>query len=371
MFFWRSIALTVAALLFANTANSQDTTKIPEEEGVVRIDTELVDVPLSVRDKNGRPLIDLKRASFRIFEDGKSQEIAEFATTTAPFEIAVLLDTSGSTRSDVETIRRATQHFIDSLRPGDRVAIISFRSETDGQRSFAVTEIVAKLTDDRNELRDALSRVGTSNGTPYYDALVSVVEQVFRDEPRGEFRGRRALVALTDGVDSTSSSGFNEANELLERSGIASYFIRVDTRPFFEDNLMGDCQTAIRFSSAQMKRYYASFDPKANVEKTTDFCKLGEFERLAISKSLYEVADTEMRTLAVRSGGRIFEASGLSEARAAFKQVAAEIGTRYSIGYYSSNEKKDGAYRKIRVEIKGLPAGATVLARDGYRAPGN
>lgn len=371
MFCLRFCSMTVAVLLFANAASSQDTTKVPEEEGVVRIDTELVDVPLSVRDKNGRPLTDLKRENFRIFEDGKSQEIAEFSTTTAPFEIAVLLDTSGSTRSDLDTIRRAAQHFIDSLRSGDRVAIVSFRSETEGNKSVAVSEIVSKLTDDRNDLREALTRVGTSNGTPYYDALIGVIEQVFREQANGEFRGRRALVALTDGVDSTSSSGFEEANELLEKSGIASYFIRVDTRPFFEDNLMGDCQTAIRFSSAQMKRYYASFDPNANIEKITDFCKLGEFERLAISKRLYEVADIEMRTMAVRSGGRIFEAAGLSEARTAFKHVAAEIGTRYSLGYYSSNDKKDGAYRRIRVEIKGLPVGATVLTRDGYRGPRN
>lgn len=370
--FARSLGfLLLTAALFCVQSFAQDKTKIPEEEGVVRVETDLVDVPISVQDKSGRPILSLKRANFRVFEDGVLQDIAEFSTTSAPYEIAVLLDTSGSTRSVLETIRRAAQHFIDSLRPGDRVAIIAFRTGTEDNRPIAVSEVVSFMTGDRNELRESLGRVGTSNGTPYYDALISVVERVFRDEAKNEFRGRRALVALTDGVDSASSSGFEEARELLEKSGIASYFIRVDTRPFFEDNLMGDCQTAIRFSQAQIKRYYASFDPKTGMERTFDFCKLGEFERLAISKRLYEVADEEMKMLAKTSGGRIFEITGLSDARTAFRQVAEEIGTKYSIGYYPKNEKHDGSYRRLRVELKGVPAGAVVASREGYQAPRN
>jgi Ca-activated chloride channel family protein len=72
--------------------------------------------------------------------------------------------------------------------------------------------------------------------------------------------------------------------------------------------------------------------------------------------------------LAKTSGGKVFPVADLSEARAAFKSVADEIGTKYSLGYYSSNEKRDGSYRKIRVELKGVPAGTTVRAREGYTA---
>jgi VWFA-related protein len=360
LFFLLALDLGVSAQIVKPT---------PEEETeVVRVDTELVDVPVVVQDRSGKPILNLKGSNFVIFEDGKRQEIAEFATTSAPFEIALLLDTSGSTRSELETIRRAAQYFIDSLRPGDRVAIVSFRSEVADGRSLAVSDVITGLTDDRDSLRDALGRVTTSNGTPYYDAVIKIVESVFKDKPADAFRGRRALVALTDGVDSTSAVGFDEAKYLLGESGIANYFIRVDTRPFFEENLMGDCQTAIRFSQAQIRRYYASFGARSNVERTMDFCKIGEFERLAISKRLYELADIEMKQLATTSGGRIFEAGDLSDARTAFKQVADEIGTKYSLGYYSSNEKRDGTLRKIRIELKGLPAGASVRGRDSYTA---
>lgn len=363
----------IVILLALNTAVFAQIVKptppTPEEETeVVRIDTELVDVPVAVQDKAGKPILNLKGLNFVIFEDDKKQEIAEFAATSAPFEIALLLDTSGSTRSELKTIRRAAQYFIDSLRPGDRVAIVSFRSEVADGRSLAVSEVITQLTEDRESLRAALARVTTSNGTPYYDAVIKIVESVFKAKPSEEFRGRRAMVALTDAVDSTSSSGFEEAKDLLGSSGVANYFIRVDTRPFFEENLLGDCQTAIRFSQAQIRRYYSSFGARSNVERTMDFCKIGEFERLAISKRLYELADVEMSHLAKMSGGRIFEAGDLNDARSAFKQVADEIGTKYSLGYYSTNEKRDGTVRRIRIELKGLPPGATVRSRDSYTA---
>ena len=148
-----------------------------------------------------------------------------------------------------------------------------------------------------------------------------------------------------------------------------SFFIQVNTRPFFEENLLGDCTGAIRFSQAQIRRYYKTFGAGAKIERTDDFCRLGDFERLAISKKLYEIADTEMGQMAKTSGGKVFPVADLGEARSAFKNVADEIGTKYSLGYYSSNEKRDGTFRKIRVELKGAPPGATIRAREGYTAP--
>ena len=363
--------LFLLALSFGTGVFGQDKKPKDEEDEVVRVDTELVEVPVVVTDKLGKPLLNLKQANFTIYEDGKTQELADFAATSAPFEVALLLDTSGSTRSDLQLIQRAAQAFIDSLRPGDRVSIISFKIGSDGQKTTAVPDLVSDLTDNRTALKSALERVTTSNGTPYYDGLLKIIEEVFDQAPKEEFRGRRALVALTDGVDSTSLASFDEVREGLERAGVIGYFIQVDTRPFFESELLGPCETAIRFSQAQIRRYYRSFGAKSNVEQTTDFCRLGEFERLAISKKLYEIADFEMNAVARQSGGRIFPAGDLSEARNAFKSVAAEIGTKYSLGYYSSNGKRDGSYRKIRVELRGLPAGAQVRAREGYTAPTN
>ena len=346
-------------------------TKPAEKEEVIKVDTQLVEVPLVITDKSGRPILNLKQSNFALFEDGKPQEILEFSTTTAPFEVALLLDTSGSTRADLQLIQRSADNFISSLRPGDRVAIISYAQGKQNSGVPAVVEITTNLTDDRKALADALQRVTTSNGTPYYDSLSEIADKIFATAPEEKFRGRRALVALTDGVDSTSIGDFDEAREKLEKDGVISFFIQVNTRPFFEENLLGDCAGAIRFSQSQIRRYYRSFGSKANVDQTDDFCKLGDFERLAMSKTLYEIADTEMDKLAKTSGGKVFSVGDLSEARAAFKSVADEIGTKYSLGYYSSNDKRDGTYRKIKIDLRNVPPGTVVRAREGYTAPAN
>jgi Ca-activated chloride channel family protein len=343
--------------------------KLPEKEEVIRVDTQLVDVPLSVVSATGSPVRGLKAANFVVYEDGKRQEIADFSTAAEPFEVALLLDTSGSARADLQLIRRAAQEFVASLRPGDRVAVIAYNTDRKTGQAFAVSEVISPLTGDRQVLRSAIDNVQTSNGTPYYDSLMQVAEQVFRRPPTDEFRGRRAMVALTDGVDSTSGAAFPEAKQELERLGIISFFIKVDTREFFEETLLGDCQSAIRFSSAQIQRYYRSIAAKPGMEKAVNFCQLGDFERLAISKKLYDMADAEMKELAEVSGGKVFPVSDLTDARNAFKSVADEIGTKYTLGYYPSNESRDGAYRKIKVELKGVPAGAKVRTRDGYTAP--
>lgn len=367
--------LLLIQLLLAAVAGvfCQDKNPAPKavDDQIIRVDTELVEVPVVVTDRAGRPILNLKQANFSILEDGKVQQISDFGASSAPFEVALLLDTSGSARGELQLIQRAAQNFINSLRPGDRVAIIAFRTDVSGGRSAPISEVLSPLTGDRSALLVSLQNLKTSNGTPYYDSLATVAERVFAGPAKAEFRGRRALVALTDGVDSTSSADFEEARELLARTGIICYFVQVNTRDFFEENLLGDCQAAIRFSAAQIRRYYKKIAGGSKLETTSDFCQLGDFERLAISKKLYELAADEMGALAKTSGGKVFPVADLSEARAAFKNVADEIGTKYSLGYYSSNEKRDGTYRRITVGVKGLPPGTQIRAREGYTAPAN
>jgi Ca-activated chloride channel homolog len=364
-------ARIVLLLIYVSVLIVDLSAQTDKDEEVIRVDTQLVDVPILVTDKAGKPLLNLKENNFVVYEDGKKQDISEFAATNAPFEVALLLDTSGSTRSDLALIQRSAANFIASLRPGDRVSIISYRTERNDTQAFAVSEVLNPLTDDREKLKTVLDSVKTSNGTPYYDSLLQVVEKVFDKPAKDDFRGRRALVALTDGVDSVSISEFDEVKEEFEKAGVTSYFIQVNTRDFFEESLLGDCRSAIRFSVAQIRRYYRVYYPRTNVEKTFNFCQIGDFERLAISKGLYELADKQMSALARGSGGRVFPVADLSEARNAFKMVADEIGTKYSLGYYSSNEKRDGTYRKIRIELKNVPVGSQIRAREGYTAPGN
>ena len=303
-----------------------------DENDVVRIETQLVSVPAVVTDRTGRPLTGLKAADFQVFEDGRPQKIANFSTTEAPFEVALLFDTSGSTREDVGLIRRAALAFVEALRPGDRVAILAFNTKQDGSEALAVAELKSPLTDDRDLLREAVESVGASNGTPFYDSLEKVARDVFRDRPTEQTRGRRALVALTDGVDSTSESDFEEARELLKRAGVVSYFVQVNTEDYVEERLMQDCEDdgALRLSRVQLQRYRRLVAPGAAAEDFSNFCRMGQFERMHVSRTLYRMARDEMTRLARESGGKTFPAADLRDARRAFRQVAEDIGTQYS-----------------------------------------
>ena len=351
----------------------QQTNSSAEEVGegdVVRVETQLVSVPAVVTDRNGRPLTGLRAENFSVLEDGKPQTVTNFATAEAPFEIALLLDTSGSTREELGLIRDAANAFISALRPGDRVAIVAFKNAPRNGSPLATVDVISPLNDDRKALRQAIDNLGTSNGTPFYDALGRVADQVFRDPPREEVRGRRAVVALTDGVDSTSDSGYDEARAKLLRAGVACYFIQLSTEDYVEDRLLKDCQDdgRLTLSAKQLERFRQLFVPQAQKEDYQDFCRLGQFERMDISRQLYNLARSEMSEMSRASGGKNFAAATLQDARAAFAQVANEIGTQYSLGYYPANKSRDGKFRQIKVELRGVKD-ASVRARDGYYAP--
>jgi VWFA-related protein len=352
--------------------NQQQTNSSGEEVGegdVVRVETQLVTVPAVVTDRNGRPLAGLRAENFVVLEDGKEQRVTNFATTEAPFEIALLLDTSGSTREELGLIRDAANAFINALRSGDRVGIVAFNNAPRNGSPVATVEVLSGLESDRKVLRAAIENLGTSNGTPFYDGLGRVADQVFRDPPSKEMRGRRAVVALTDGVDSSSDSGYEDARAKLARAGVACYFIQVSTEDYVEERLLKDCQDdgRLTLSAKQLERFRSLFAPQAQKEDYQDFCRMGQFERMDISRQLYNLARKEMGEMARASGGRAFAAGNQQEARAAFAQVADEIGTQYSLGYYPSNKTRDGRFRQIKVEMRGVKD-ASVRAREGYYA---
>jgi len=353
------------------SANDQKQSDEVDENDVVRVDTQLVAVPTFVTNTLGRPVSSLTKQNFLVFEDGQKQTISNFGTTDVPFEIALLLDTSGSTRADVNLIRQAANAFINALRPGDRVAIIAFKNQRTDTATVANVDVLTTLTDDRKVLAASIENLGSSSGTPYYDALAKIADQIFREPPRAELRGRRAVVALTDGVDSTSDSVYEEAREKLLRAGVACYFIQVNTEDFVEDRLLRDCRDdgRLTLSARQLQRYRRIFNPQARSDDYDNFCQMGQFEKMQISRDLYSLARKEMNDLARLSGARNFEAADLQQARAAFARVAADIGTQYSLGYYPTNKARDGKYRKIRVEVVGVKDKNEVHAREGYYAP--
>ena len=134
---------------------------------------------------------------------------------------------------------------------------------------------------------------------------------------------------------------------------------------------MKDCRDdgQLTLSQRQIERYRRIFFPSAKAENFNGFCQMGPFERMSISRELYNLARREMNDLAKRSGGRSFVAATLPDARAAFARVAADIGTLYSLGYYPTNKARDGKYRAIKLEVRGVKDKTEIRARDGYYAP--
>src|SRR5207253_5592753 len=133
------------------------------EGDVVRVETQLVTVPAVVTDRNGHPLTALRAENFVVFEDGKAERLTNFATTETPFEIALLLDTSGSTREELGLIRDAANAFINALRSGDRIALVAFNNAPGNGSALATVELLSPLTDKRVVLRNAIANLGTSN----------------------------------------------------------------------------------------------------------------------------------------------------------------------------------------------------------------
>src|SRR5260370_6219133 len=146
-----------------NTSPTNQQQKSAAEEvsegDVVRVETQLVTVPAVVTDRNGHPLTGLKAENFVVLEDGKPEHLTNFATTETPFEIALLLDTSGSTREELGLILDAANAFISALRPGDRVAIVAFNN-TSRNGSLATVEVGSPLAEDRPAQRGARYQVG-------------------------------------------------------------------------------------------------------------------------------------------------------------------------------------------------------------------
>jgi VWFA-related protein len=199
---------------------------------------------------------------------------------------------------------------------------------------------------------------------------LKIGDEVFAAPADDQFRGEVAVRGSHGGVDSSSNSDIGEARARLARAGVASYFIQVSTEDYVEDRLLKDCQDdgRLTLSAKQLERFRRLFVPSAQRDDYSDFCRLGQFERMDISRQLYNLARREMDQLARTSGGRNFEAATLQQASAAFAQVANEIGTQYSLGYYPSDKTRDGRYRQIKVELRGVKD-ANVRARDGYYAP--
>src|SRR6478672_4190168 len=154
---------------------------------IIKVNTTLVTIPVSVMDRDGRYVPNLRKEDFRLWEDGVEQQVAFFSSVDKPFSVVLMLDTSPSTQFRLEDIQDAAISFVNQLRPDDKVMVVSFNDKI---------RVLSEFTNDRYRLRDAIRNTGPGNGTRLYDAVDMVI-----NERLNSLSGRKAIVLFTDGVD--------------------------------------------------------------------------------------------------------------------------------------------------------------------------
>jgi VWFA-related protein len=314
---------------------------------VVRIDTNLVTVPVSVVDRDGRYISDLQKQDFQIAEDGVEQEIAYFGTVEKPFTVVLMIDTSASTWSKLGQIKDAAQVFVEQLRPDDQVMIISFGMGV---------KVQCEPTSDRQKIRKAIAATSKGLSTHLYDAMDNVMKKHL-----GRIQGRKAVVLFTDGVDATSNHATYESTvNTAEELDALIYPILYDT---YDPSIDTGGPTAPQSNSRVISilRKIPLPLPIPTIGNSGGSSGGGP----GSSREDYDRGERYLHQLADLTGGRVYEASkDLSYLRDAFSKIADELGRQYSVGYYPKRKGESGERRQIKVRVN--RPGVAVRARDKY-----
>ena len=305
------------------------------EGDVIRFDTSLVTVPVTVLDRNGRYVPQLRRENFRIYENGQEQKIAYFATTDSPFSVVLLIDTSGSTQWRLDDIQDAAINFVGKLKLSDSVMVMSFDDRI---------KVECKATTDRDVITKAIRRTRTGGGTRLYDAVEDILKKQLQTIP-----GRKAVVLFTDGVDTTSRRASYESTvRLAEESDAPIYVVDYDTSGFGTGGVHAPGLPSGRGT------IFGIPIPTPGIPGRTGGAMPGD----------YRLAVRYLRALSNATGGRFYSGDSLFGIAQAFTWIAEELGRQYSLGYYPVKTGKAGERREIKV--KTTDAGLVVKARDSY-----
>jgi len=340
----------------------------PEEVGegdIVRVETTLVSIPVSVMDRDGKYIPNLRKEDFRIWEDGVEQQVAYFASTEKPFTVALMIDTSGSTRFKLEEMQDAAISFVDQLRPDDRVLVVSF----DDKIKF----LTQQPTNDRNALRYAIRQTRPGSGTRLYDAVDQVINQHLN-----LIEGRKAIVLFTDGVDTTSRKARYDDNvRAAEELDALIYPIEFDT--YSDMGIWGPGGGGGGWPGGGRSSGSVLIDILGGIfgggnsggypggsggypGRRGGYPGGGGSGGSGTTREEYERGDRYLHDLARVSGARLYNAD--QNLDVAFRSVAEELRRQYSLGYYPRNAPHPGERRNIKVRVNRPEL--VVRTRDSY-----
>jgi Ca-activated chloride channel homolog len=324
-----------------------DAAPTPPEEvdagDIIRVDTTLVTIPVSVMDRDGRYVPNLKKEDFRIWEDNVEQDVAFFASVDKPFSVVLMLDTSPSTQFRLEDIQDAAINFVNQLRVDDKVMVVSFNADI---------KVLTDFTTDRAKLQRAIYRANTDSGTSIYDAVDAVINKYL-----SRTTGRKAIVLFTDGVDTTSGNATYEST-VMDAQELDALIYPVQYNTAFDMGQVIQVPTAPVDVFGQILGGIFGGGTGGGVRRG------GGRRPRGTSRGEYEIGNRYLQELANSTGGREYLADSLQNMSSAFANVAEELRRQYSVGYYPKRAPQPGQRRMIKVRAK--QPNLAVRSRESY-----
>jgi Ca-activated chloride channel family protein len=269
----------------------------------ISVDVDLVVFNVTVTDKDGRAARGLTAENFHIFEDGREEKIKIFLAEDTPSTIGLVMDNSGSMTNKRTDVVTAASSFVNASHPDDEMFIVNFNVKP----WMGLPEEVP-FTSDRNLLRNTLAETKTSSTTALYDALGLALEHL-----KSGTKQRKALVVLSDGGDNASRSNLDDILRIAQESSATIYCIGI-------------------------------YDPEQK-DRNPDV----------------------LRRIAKVTGGEAYFPKRLRDLREIWPRIATSIRGQYTLGYLSTNAKKDGSYRKVVIKAEDRRGKALeIRARPGY-----
>jgi Ca-activated chloride channel homolog len=269
----------------SSSAASQD-----EDVAVFRSGAELVDLHVSVLDKNGKLITNIPKDSFKVFENGVEQPVKMFRREDVPVSMGILIDSSGSMRNKRTQVAAAALALVKASNPQDEVFIVDFNDDPYLDQPF---------TNDMNKMEAVLNKLGARGGTAMRDAISMSLDYV-KDKGKRE---KKVLLVVTDGNDNTSNISLERLVRKAQRSGVLIYCIGL-----------------------------------LNEEEPHDARE----------------AKHALKALSEASGGMYYYPKDLTEVQTITPQVAHEIRNQYLLAYSPTNPNLDGTYRQIKVTVSGI-----------------
>ena len=274
-----------------------------------RAGVDIVSLNVTVTDAATHYITDLEEGDFLVFEDGIKQNVTFFSRRQSPIALSLLLDSSASMEEHLPVLQQAATNFVHKLKSNDIAQVIDFDSRVEIRQGF---------TGNQAELDTAISQLAAGGSTSLHNAIYIALKELRKVRAVNEEDVRRqALIVFSDGEDTSSLVSFDEVLDLAKRSETSIYTI------------------ALRGSDVQAKGF--------------------------------REAEFVMRTLAQETGGRAFFPAKIDDLNGVYTQIADELASQYTLGYTSANPRRDGAWRRIVVQLS--RPNVTPRTKKGYYAP--